>query len=29
MDQSLEELFRCFAAGDELIIMYGIQEAWG
>ncbi len=29
LDQSLDELFNCFATGDELIIVYGLQEAWG
>ena len=28
-EQSLQDLFDCFKTGDELIISYGIQEAWG
>lgn len=28
-DQNLQDLFDCFQVGGELVITYGIQEAWG
>lgn len=28
-DQLLQDLFDCFQSNGELIIFYGIQEAWG
>ncbi len=28
-DQLLQDLYDCFRVGDELMIMYGIQENWG
>ena len=29
LDQNLQDLFDCFQVGGELVIHYGIQEAWG
>ena len=28
-DQNLQDLYDCFNVGGELVISYGIQEAWG